>query len=252
MIRDERDVVVCEDPERPGRRKAIPARQLSSLGGGNGGGGNGLSEGVGIGRENDRRAATDDDGEDARGGRNESEHDKGGGSKKEIPVPTITTVRRYDRDVPPDFDVPGSYVRHIRPTYEEATRCAVEYNVDADDERWWAENADFGPRARVKIIVAAPPPAAAAMGRQEEDQEEDDDDVDESDDVRMAAPDATVSRRGPFSRCEFLSSLLWCNSSALVALCDSAPLANRSGWRCRKKSRVGRSASRRWKMRWHG
>jgi len=172
VIRDERDVVVCEDPERPGRRKAIPARQLSSLGGG----GNGGGEGAGIESIKEK-----------------SESDKGGGSKKDIPVPTITTLRRYDRDVPPDFDVPVSYVRHIRPTYEEATRCAVEYNVDADDERWWAENADFGPRARVKIIVAAPPPAAAAMGRQEEEQAEDDDDVDENDDVRMAAPEAAMA-----------------------------------------------------------
>ncbi len=68
-------------------------------------------------------------------------------------------------------------------------------NVDADDKRWWAENADFGPRARVKIIIAAPPPAAAAMGRQEEDQEEDDDNVDESNDVRTEEF-ATIEKRG--------------------------------------------------------
>ena len=74
-------------------------------------------------------------------------------NKKEIPVPTITIVRRYDRDVAPDYDIPQSYVRYVCPSYNEVLEDTVDYNLDAEDEAWWRNNQDFGPSATANIIV---------------------------------------------------------------------------------------------------
>ncbi len=198
MIRDERDVVVCDDPERPGRRKVIPMRQLSSLDGAGGGGGetgnasgdmgvDGASGSVGI-----KDEKNDDDDGDAMDANNEKNNDGGDNDKKrEIPVPTITTVRRYDRDVPPNFVISESYVRHIRPSYDEVMNRVVEYNLDGDDERWWRENVDFGPYARARIVVSPHynTPAAASAMKGEDDGGGDDDDNDD---------DGGRRRRGPY------------------------------------------------------
>ena len=73
--------------------------------------------------------------------------------KKEIPVPTITTVPTYDLDIPPTYDIPTSYVRYIRPTYNETQYETVEYNIDVEDETWWRSNKEFGPDARCKILI---------------------------------------------------------------------------------------------------
>ncbi|KAL3817260.1 hypothetical protein ACHAXA_007114 [Cyclostephanos tholiformis] len=188
VIRDNNDVVICDDPERPGRKKVIPMRQLSSLDGGGGGGGGtsrdhvevGNDEGNdGVGRTSTTAASSapgikrkqDGGGNDGADQDKKNENNsKDTNNKKEIPVPTITTVRRYDRDVPPNFDVSTSYVRHIRPSYEEIMNVAVEYNLDADDERWWRENMDFGPFAKARILV--PPDVIPAAGMGEEDEEE--------------------------------------------------------------------------------
>ena len=74
-------------------------------------------------------------------------------SKMEIPVPTITTVTTYDLDIPPTYDIPPSYVRYIRPTYNETQHETVEYNIDVEDETWWRNNVEFGPDAKCKILI---------------------------------------------------------------------------------------------------
>ncbi|KAL3785513.1 hypothetical protein ACHAW5_005267 [Stephanodiscus triporus] len=174
VIRDERDSVICEDPERPGRRKVIPMRLLSSAnddrGGGGGGGDDDEEEDDGGGGGGKGGSDGADTTENSGRGRHRGGADTTAGNKKEIPVPTITTVRRYDRDVPPNYDVPMSYVRYIRPTYAEAMEEVVEYDADAEDEKWWRENEDFGPYAKARIVVTG-----EDHGEGEEEEEEDDD-----------------------------------------------------------------------------
>mmetsp|Transcript_13777 Transcript_13777/g.25953 ORF Transcript_13777/g.25953 Transcript_13777/m.25953 type:complete len:619 (+) Transcript_13777:191-2047(+) len=69
--------------------------------------------------------------------------------KLDIPVPTITDVPYYERDVPATYQVPRCYVRYQRPSMEESTD-VVEYNVDEEDETWLFNNIDFGTNANVQ------------------------------------------------------------------------------------------------------
>ncbi len=137
IIRDgTTDAVVCEDPEHPGTKKRIiMTTQLSAS-----------LEACSTNEDDVVNNKTKDEKEP-------SQRHKNNSNKKEIPVPTITTVKRYDRDVPPNFDIPQSYSRHICPTYEQVMEEAVEYNIDAEDEYWWRENMQFGPFAKPKIIM---------------------------------------------------------------------------------------------------
>ena len=73
-------------------------------------------------------------------------------NKKEIPVPTIKTSLTYNKEIPPTYNIPTSYVRHISPSYDEINE-DVEYNLNLVDEKWLFENLDFGPHAKVKIIM---------------------------------------------------------------------------------------------------
>lgn len=69
--------------------------------------------------------------------------------KLDIPVPTITNVVNYERDIPATYQVPRSFVRYQRPRLEDA-ETTVEYNVDEEDEKWLAENLLFGTKKNIK------------------------------------------------------------------------------------------------------
>ncbi|KAL3804799.1 hypothetical protein ACHAWO_005328 [Cyclotella atomus] len=119
VIRSPTDVVLCDDPERPGAKRQVAVGSLSN-------------------HTNVKTEQTAEKKED-------------NNNKRNIPVPTITTVRSYLRDVPPDFEVPQSYIRFSHPSYKEVDE-AVEYNVDEEDENWWKGDEDFGPESKAKII----------------------------------------------------------------------------------------------------
>ncbi|KAL3803328.1 hypothetical protein HJC23_009292 [Cyclotella cryptica] len=140
VVRSPHDVVLCEDPERPGKTKQLVVGSLAER----------------RRPEDDRpkadieqrtavaAAAADDDDDDKR---NKTQNSK----KTEIPVPTITTVKRYARDVPPTYQIPQSYIRYNHASYEEVDE-AVEYNIDEDDENWWRADSEFGPDSKPKIV----------------------------------------------------------------------------------------------------
>jgi len=67
--------------------------------------------------------------------------------KVDIPVPNITHVHTYAKDVPASFGVPRSYVRYVRPSVEEISQ-TIEYNIDEEDENWLLDHAQFGCRVR--------------------------------------------------------------------------------------------------------
>mmetsp|Transcript_15311 Transcript_15311/g.33081 ORF Transcript_15311/g.33081 Transcript_15311/m.33081 type:complete len:829 (+) Transcript_15311:165-2651(+) len=156
IIRNPTDVVVCEDPEHPGRMKRLvvgnlldekrmtlegKAQEENAIEGV--GGGEAKVEGVKV---NNTTTTTTSNNEELKPPPSESSN-----KKLEIPVPTITTVKQYTTDIPPTFPIPQSYVRYIPPTYEE-NDVTVEYNVDSEDEGWWRENEDFGPGSKGKIV----------------------------------------------------------------------------------------------------
>jgi len=66
--------------------------------------------------------------------------------KSDIPTPNITLVPDYTRNVPANYQVPTSFVRHV-PKSATELESTVEYNVDIEDEHWWLDNTMFGPRA---------------------------------------------------------------------------------------------------------
>jgi len=165
IIRDDNDVVVCEDPEHPGRKKQIAVMlnqlqqndsQTKMKDGSNRKEGENKDKSL-IGETT--TAIKKDQFKSSQGSnKNESNQSKkdqsnNNSNKKEIPVPTITTVTRYDTDIPPNYAMPPSYVRHVCPTYEQSVESTIEYNVDAEDERWWRSNEEFGPFSKAKIVV---------------------------------------------------------------------------------------------------
>lgn len=156
IIRDTTDAVVCEDPEHPGKKKRIVMTQLSPL------------DVTNNSTTSNNEAANSSTADVVK---KEEKETNNSSNKKEIPVPTITTVKRYDRDVPPNYHIPQSYIRNICPTYTEVMNEIVEYNIDAEDECWWRENKQFGPYAKAMIII---------MG---EDQEEQVNEMDRQDDL---------------------------------------------------------------------
>jgi enhancer of polycomb-like protein len=68
--------------------------------------------------------------------------------KLDIPVPTITNVVNYDRDIPATYQVPRSFVRYQRPRLEDIDATVI-YNIDAEDEKWLAENISFGSQENI-------------------------------------------------------------------------------------------------------
>lgn len=112
--------MLCDDPERPGKKRQVIVGTLT----------------------NHKQEQTE-----------QASHSKteDNNNKRDIPVPTITIVRQYERDVPPDFEVPQSYIRYNHPSYEEAD-AAVEYNIDQEDEIWWKNDEEFGPCSKAKVI----------------------------------------------------------------------------------------------------
>mmetsp|Transcript_8492 Transcript_8492/g.9340 ORF Transcript_8492/g.9340 Transcript_8492/m.9340 type:complete len:636 (-) Transcript_8492:57-1964(-) len=69
--------------------------------------------------------------------------------KFDIPVPQITVVGSYEKDVPANYEVPRSYVRYCRPSAEEIENI-VEYNLDLEDENWLANHPRFGTNINVR------------------------------------------------------------------------------------------------------
>lgn len=119
VIRSPTDVVLCDDLENPGKKRQVVVGSLSD-------------------QKQEKTEETAQKKED-------------NNNKRDIPVPTITNVIQYERDVPPDYDIPESYIRFDHPSYEEVDE-AVEYNVDQEDETWWKNDADFGPHSKAKVI----------------------------------------------------------------------------------------------------
>ncbi|KAL7496607.1 hypothetical protein ACHAWT_009283 [Skeletonema menzelii] len=162
IIRNPTDEVVCNDPEYPGTKKRVVVSDLLD--------GSLTKVGTTI-KEDERKneeaktaATTTADGKPVAALSSSSSYaeekeksnnkkDEEEGPKKEIPVPTITTVPTYDLDIPPTYDIPTSYVRYIRPTYHETQNETVEYNIDVEDETWWRNNREFGPDAKCKILI---------------------------------------------------------------------------------------------------
>ena len=116
-------MVLCDDPERPGTKREVIIGSLS-----------------------DRKEETTKQ-------QTQKTEDN---NKRHIPVPTITTVKQYRRDVQPNFEVPQSYIRYNHPSYEEVDD-AVEYNIDEEDENWWKQDESFGPESKAKIIWEGDP-----------------------------------------------------------------------------------------------
>ena len=170
IIRNPTDEVICNDPEFPGTKKRVVVSELLD----------GSLTKVGTAKQDDdnERKNNEDDcnKEEAKtkaavtatttsntnnetsapknnDNKKETKKEEDEGPKKEIPVPTITTVPTYDLDIPPTYQIPPSYVRYIRPTYHETQHETVEYNIDAEDETWWRNNKDFGPDATCTILI---------------------------------------------------------------------------------------------------
>ena len=118
VIRSPTDVVLCNDPEQPGKKREVVVSSLPNQKQENG--------------QQDSQEKTDS-------------------NKRDIPVPKITSVKGYGRDVPSNYNIPQSYIRFNHPSYEEVDE-AVEYNIDEEDENWWKKDEDFGPESRPKVI----------------------------------------------------------------------------------------------------
>lgn len=118
VIRSPNDAVLCDDPENPGKKRQVVVGSLLDQ----------------------KQEKTE-----------ETTQEKAIKNKRDIPVPTITTVRQYERDVPPDYEMSESYIRYNHPSYEEVDE-AVEYNVDEEDETWWKNDDDFGPDSKAKVF----------------------------------------------------------------------------------------------------
>ena len=160
ILRDDTDAVVCEDPERIGRKKRIVMTQLSSLEACSNNTNTTTTTADASSNKNvaaPTRTTTDTKTKEREQQKDEDEEDthnsNNNNNKKEIPVPTISTIKRYDHDVPPNYSIPTSYIRYICPTYSQVMEESVEYNIDAEDEDWWRENRQFGPYAKATIII---------------------------------------------------------------------------------------------------
>lgn len=116
VIRTSTDTVLCNDPEQPGKKREVVVGSLP----------------------NQKQ-------------QNYQQDSQENSNKRDILVPKITSVKRYSRDVPSDYNVPQSYIRFNHPSYEEVDE-AVEYNIDEEDENWWKNNEDFGPESRANVI----------------------------------------------------------------------------------------------------
>ena len=63
--------------------------------------------------------------------------------KLDIPVPQISNVDTYDKDVPATYEVPRSYIRYCRPSAEQLEN-KIDYNLDLEDELWLENQPRFG------------------------------------------------------------------------------------------------------------
>jgi hypothetical protein len=193
IIRSATDEVVCNDPEHPGTKKRVVVSQLLD----------GSLTKVGSSSKDDEQkeeakqisattseekpsavssSSTNEEDDEGKKSNNQNNNDKDA-PKKEIPVPTITTVPTYDLDIPPTYDIPTSYVRYIRPTYNETQYETVEYNIDVEDETWWRSNTEFGPDAQCKILIDG----------KEQSQLDEEDDGEEGQKIVVAAADAAAA-----------------------------------------------------------
>lgn len=134
IVRSPNDVVLCEDPERPGKTKQLVIGSL-----------------VEHRRPEDDKQETANEQRDAANIKKTAQSNK----KTDIPVPTITTVKKYARDVPPTYKMPQSYIRYNHASYEQVDK-EVEYNIDEEDENWWRADPHFGPDSNAKIVWESP------------------------------------------------------------------------------------------------
>ena len=67
--------------------------------------------------------------------------------KLDIPVPRISNVDTYEKDLPPNYALPKSYVRYCRPSVEEIQN-RVDYNLDLEDETWLKNHPRFGTKLK--------------------------------------------------------------------------------------------------------
>ena len=123
VLRDvDDDGITCEDPERFGRRKYIAMSQLHQR--------QKQKQQQRQHRQCDRlksesdanTTGNEDNYKNNNYNNNNSNNNNSNNSslnKKEIPVPTITTVHRYNTDIPCTFNIPSSYIRHTPITYDE-------------------------------------------------------------------------------------------------------------------------------------
>ena len=152
IIRGDDDLVTFDDVENPGAKRSVPVGQL-----------------VDEDRDRKRRRRAEEKKKETEG---ESKSDTAAGSessppslkddadgngaaksknKKEIAVPSITEVKRYETDVPDNYPVPPSYVRYRFPTYDDVHGGTVDYTADRDDEAWLAADGDFGTNSRARV-----------------------------------------------------------------------------------------------------
>ena len=64
-------------------------------------------------------------------------------TKLDIPTPRIVTVDTYEKEMPPTYQPPKSYIRYTKPT-KEGIENDMEYVADAEDEVWLHNNTKFG------------------------------------------------------------------------------------------------------------
>ena len=74
--------------------------------------------------------------------------------KDDIPVPKIVNVESYNKDLPPTFCPPKSFVRYHKPTQKELKE-NLEYVIDAEDEVWLHNNTRFGGSCGANKAAAA-------------------------------------------------------------------------------------------------
>lgn len=67
--------------------------------------------------------------------------------KLDIPTPRIVTVDTYEKEMPPTYQPPKSYIRYTM-TAKEEFQDDLEYVADAEDEVWLHNNTKFGGSSR--------------------------------------------------------------------------------------------------------
>ena len=68
-------------------------------------------------------------------------------TKLDIPTPRIVTVDTYEKEMPPTYHPPKSYIRYTKSSKQQQDN-EMEYVADAEDEVWLHNNTKFGGSAR--------------------------------------------------------------------------------------------------------